>query len=210
MTKCGRYGTAKFDYSPATIRESVTRSLERLKTDYLDTVYLHDVEFVCTPVAPRTTGYHVRALTDEAAAYGLAAGDEATVRGEGDQKILDAFHTLQELQSQGLIKHIGITGMSLLLRITAICDAPARLSSVNSTSPCNPDPAHGSLQAGGRDSIVLAPLPAEHDVPRLRSSLLRARSGWPARPRFPAEYGYAHADSATMAPCAAGAEAGGG
>ncbi len=101
MTKCGRYGTTKFDYSPATIRESVTRSLERLKTDYLDTVYLHDIEFVCTPVAPRATGNHVGALTDEAAAYGLAAGDEATVRGEGDQKILDAFHTLQELQSQG-------------------------------------------------------------------------------------------------------------
>ncbi|EDR12522.1 galactose dehydrogenase, partial [Laccaria bicolor S238N-H82] len=47
MTKCGRYGVASFDYSPATIRASVKQSLERLKTNYLDVVYLHDVEFVC-------------------------------------------------------------------------------------------------------------------------------------------------------------------
>ncbi|KDQ29275.1 hypothetical protein PLEOSDRAFT_2849, partial [Pleurotus ostreatus PC15] len=47
MTKCGRYGPSTFDYKPATIRESVERSLKRLHTDYLDTVFLHDVEFVC-------------------------------------------------------------------------------------------------------------------------------------------------------------------
>lgn len=110
MTKCGRYGNSTFDYSPKTIRESIYRSLERLKTDYLDTVYLHDVEFVCTPFAPRTTGNHSAALKDDAAAYGLAEGDEAKVRGEGDQKILDALHVLQELQSQGVIKNIGVTG----------------------------------------------------------------------------------------------------
>lgn len=165
MTKCGRYGAAKFDYSPATIRESVTRSLARLKTDYLDTVYLHDVEFVCTPFAPRATGNHAGALKDEAAVYGLADGDEATVRGEGDQKVLDAFHTLQDLQSQGFIKHIGITGMPLVLNVRAVSDAPTRLSAADSTSTRNPDFAHGALQTGRRDSVLLAPLPTERDVP---------------------------------------------
>ncbi|KAF9482004.1 Aldo/keto reductase [Pholiota conissans] len=122
MTKCGRYGTSTFDYSPKTIRESVHRSLDRLKTDYLDAVYLHDVEFVATPFAPRTTGNHSSALKDDAAAYGLAEGDEATIRGEGDQKVLDAFHELQELQSQGIIKNIGITGFPLptLLRLAIL------------------------------------------------------------------------------------------
>lgn len=46
MTKCGRYGVWEFDYSPNTIRRSVRRSCARLGVDYLDVVYLHDVEFV--------------------------------------------------------------------------------------------------------------------------------------------------------------------
>ncbi|KAJ3106105.1 hypothetical protein HK100_003782, partial [Physocladia obscura] len=53
-TKVGRYPTSDpsnnpngdFDYSPSRIRASVTASLAKLKTDYLDIVYLHDVEFV--------------------------------------------------------------------------------------------------------------------------------------------------------------------
>lgn len=46
MTKCGRYGVWEFDYSPASIFKSVRRSCKRLGVDYLDVVYLHDVEFV--------------------------------------------------------------------------------------------------------------------------------------------------------------------
>lgn len=146
MTKCGRYGKATFDYSPATIRESIARSLERLKTDYLDTVYLHDVEFVCTPCAPRTTGNHTSALKEDAAAYGLADGDQATVRGEGDQKILDAFHTLQELQSQGIIKHIGITGMFFKdVIMFAASNALVRLSFGDATTSVHSNPTHSAV-----------------------------------------------------------------
>ncbi|KAG6011881.1 hypothetical protein E4U54_007856 [Claviceps lovelessii] len=45
-TKAGRITSNEFDYSPAWIRYSVCRSLERLSTPYLDLVYTHDVEFV--------------------------------------------------------------------------------------------------------------------------------------------------------------------
>lgn len=45
ITKCGRVLLDDFDYSPAWIRRSVSRSLERLGTSYLDLVYLHDIEF---------------------------------------------------------------------------------------------------------------------------------------------------------------------
>jgi D-arabinose 1-dehydrogenase len=76
MTKCGRYGPSDFDYSPARIRSSVESSLRRLQTDYLDTVYLHDVEFVCTLMAPGKSGNHLAALADERSQYGLAEGDE--------------------------------------------------------------------------------------------------------------------------------------
>ncbi|KLU82083.1 L-galactose dehydrogenase [Magnaporthiopsis poae ATCC 64411] len=46
ISKAGRVGPTSFDYSPAAITASVHRSLERLRTPYLDLVYLHDVEFV--------------------------------------------------------------------------------------------------------------------------------------------------------------------
>ncbi|KAI1497929.1 L-galactose dehydrogenase [Biscogniauxia marginata] len=49
ITKAGRVAGDEFDYSPAWVRYSVYRSLERLRTPYLDLVYMHDVEFVSPP-----------------------------------------------------------------------------------------------------------------------------------------------------------------
>ncbi|KAB8339320.1 hypothetical protein FH972_022253 [Carpinus fangiana] len=46
LTKVGRIASSEFDYSPASVRKSVDRSLKRLHTTYLDVVYCHDVEFV--------------------------------------------------------------------------------------------------------------------------------------------------------------------
>ncbi|KAJ2707500.1 hypothetical protein FB645_000676 [Coemansia sp. IMI 203386] len=47
-TKLGRYGYSKtdFDYSAERVTQSVTESMRRLKTSYLDIVLCHDVEFV--------------------------------------------------------------------------------------------------------------------------------------------------------------------
>ncbi len=45
-TKAGRNADNTFDYNPKGIEKSINRSLERLNTDYLDVVYIHDVEFV--------------------------------------------------------------------------------------------------------------------------------------------------------------------
>ncbi|KAL4782612.1 Aldo/keto reductase family-domain-containing protein [Aspergillus varians] len=46
MTKVGRVSATKCDYSPEWIRYSVARSLERLRTSYLDVVFCHDIELV--------------------------------------------------------------------------------------------------------------------------------------------------------------------
>lgn len=46
ITKCGRVASDEFDYSKEWVYQSVQRSLERLRTPYLDLVYCHDVEFV--------------------------------------------------------------------------------------------------------------------------------------------------------------------
>ena len=44
-TKCGRYGLDHFDFSRESIRRSVEASLQRLRTDYVDLLQAHDVEF---------------------------------------------------------------------------------------------------------------------------------------------------------------------
>jgi L-galactose dehydrogenase len=44
-TKCGRYGVNEFDFSAQRIRLSVEESLRRLRTDHVDLLQAHDVEF---------------------------------------------------------------------------------------------------------------------------------------------------------------------
>jgi L-galactose dehydrogenase len=44
-TKCGRYGAAEFDFSAQRIRQGLEASLKRLRTDYVDVLHAHDVEF---------------------------------------------------------------------------------------------------------------------------------------------------------------------
>lgn len=44
-TKVGRLQLDDFDYSPEWVEKSIYRSLDRLNTEYLDVVFLHDVEF---------------------------------------------------------------------------------------------------------------------------------------------------------------------
>ncbi len=45
-TKLGRYSDVHFDFSAKRVEESLHISLQRLKTDHLDIMLLHDVEFV--------------------------------------------------------------------------------------------------------------------------------------------------------------------
>ena len=46
-TKCARYEVDGFDFSAAGVRRGVEGSLQRLRTDYLDILHIHDVEFGC-------------------------------------------------------------------------------------------------------------------------------------------------------------------
>lgn len=58
-TKVGRYDKAKFDFSAATVTQSVHDSLKRLQVDYIDLIQTHDIEFgdldqvgMCVPPSP--------------------------------------------------------------------------------------------------------------------------------------------------------------
>lgn len=204
MTKCGRYGLDSFDYSPTTIRETVKQSLERLKTDYLDVVYLHDVEFVCAPMAARPTGNHIGAIKDEAASYGLAEGDEALARGEGDQKVLDALAELRDLQREGLIKHVGISGILIVIiqyNSIYILAFFFRLSSTHSFADCYSSSPHPALQAPRCVTFVFSSLLAELDFSRVYASFLQTCQGWTTACGFSHEYGASHVNAASLAPC---------
>src|SRR5438552_2104765 len=45
-TKLGRYDAAHFDFSAKRVEESVDVSLHRLRTDHIDIMLCHDIEFV--------------------------------------------------------------------------------------------------------------------------------------------------------------------
>src|SRR4051812_43243328 len=44
-TKCGRYGADAFDFSARRMEASIDESLARLRTDHVDLLQAHDVEF---------------------------------------------------------------------------------------------------------------------------------------------------------------------
>jgi len=64
LTKVGRIAANEFDYSASWVRQSVKRSCQRLKTDYLDVVYCHDIEFV-SPEEVLTAVREMRRIRDE-------------------------------------------------------------------------------------------------------------------------------------------------
>jgi aryl-alcohol dehydrogenase-like predicted oxidoreductase len=120
-----------------------------MHTEYLDAVYLHDVEFVCTPVGPNEL-----ALNERMEVYGLAKGDEAKIWGEGDCKILEALNELRKMQEEGLIRHVGITGVYILKYVSLNSDQISRLSTSYSSTHRPFDPTQPALQATGPRPIV--------------------------------------------------------
>ncbi len=43
--QCGRYGENTFDFSAETVTKEFHKSLERLGVDYVEILYVHDIEF---------------------------------------------------------------------------------------------------------------------------------------------------------------------
>lgn len=64
LTKVGRIAGEEFDYSKEWVRQSISKSLDRLHTEYLDLVYCHDVEFV-SPAEVLEAVKELRRIRDE-------------------------------------------------------------------------------------------------------------------------------------------------
>jgi L-galactose dehydrogenase len=94
-TKCGRYDVTKFDFSRSSVRRSVEDSLLRLRTDHLDLLSAHDIEFV-----------PMRQIVEE------------------------TVPALRELQREGKVRYVGITGypVGLLHRLAESVEIDTVLS----------------------------------------------------------------------------------
>ncbi|ODN81436.1 hypothetical protein L202_01866 [Cryptococcus amylolentus CBS 6039] len=114
ITKVGKYGPNCRDHiwDPEVIQASVERSLKRLGTDYLDAVYLHDVEYTLPP--PSCSHTPLSDLPSVLAQPLVPTPEEST--------LLLAISTLRALQSSGKILKIGIAGYPLpvLLRLSLL------------------------------------------------------------------------------------------
>ncbi|KAL1409991.1 hypothetical protein Q8F55_003991 [Vanrija albida] len=120
ITKVCKFGpTIKHHvYEPAAVKASVERSLRRLKTAYLDVVYLHDVEFAAAGPFPVPAGLPLASLS--AGTEGLSPPYVSL--GPGDDAVLASLAALRELQAEGKIKRVGIAGYTLpvLLRLALL------------------------------------------------------------------------------------------
>jgi L-galactose dehydrogenase len=64
-TKCGRYGSAEFDFSAARVTREFEASLRRLRTDHVDLLQVHDVEFGDVRLIVEETLPAMRRLQDQ-------------------------------------------------------------------------------------------------------------------------------------------------
>lgn len=142
LTKAGRIGGSEFDYSTPWIRQSVQNSLDRLRTNYLDVVYCHDIEFV-SPEEVLAAVNELRKIRDESGVvkYIGISGYPVEILCERAQMILEmtgepldivmsyANFTLQNtrlssialsrLQAAGVsvVPNASVLGMGLLRRV---------------------------------------------------------------------------------------------
>ena len=173
ITKVGRYGPLPndFGYSPEALRKSVRRSLQRLHTQYLDFVYLHDIEFIAPCITPRIEGVHTSALDTEARAYGLEPPYEPDTSG-ADERILEAIATLRALQADGLIRHIGICGTCSTLLHT-------HTNTKTTRSPTSNAPTHRTTRTSThrsttrRRTILRPPNTPKRDLISIRKTFFK-------------------------------------
>ncbi len=143
-TKCGRYGADHFDFSAATVVREFEQSLKRLRTEYVDVLQVHDVEF-----------------------------------GPVEQVIEETLPAMRQLQQQGKVRFVGVTGywphlLARIARATTVdtvlnyCHANVLMDDMHAalSQACeelgvglmNASPLHMGLLGGG-------PVPAWHPAP---------------------------------------------
>lgn len=120
-TKLGRYGVDQFDFSPRRVVESVDTSLYRLRTDHLDIVICHDVEFVDIDSVVDETLPALRSLVDAGkvraigvSGYPLAMFRKFLARADVDVVLSYANYTLQNRSLRTLLPLLAERGIGAI------------------------------------------------------------------------------------------------
>lgn len=110
-SKAGRNGNADFDFSPSAMRRSVDASLQRLRTDRLDILIAHDIEFATDfeSVFRETAAVlHELKIAGKARYIGMSGLPLSILRSAIDRCLLDVVisYTHYSLQNTSLISDL--------------------------------------------------------------------------------------------------------
>ncbi|HYI92029.1 MAG TPA: aldo/keto reductase [Bryobacteraceae bacterium] len=156
-TKCARYDTDGFDFSPAGIRRSVDQSLQRLKTDYVDIMHVHDVEFGCKRQIVEETIPQLRRIQEQGKArfIGITGLSLKMLRQIADAAPVDCIlsycrYTLlnRDLDSK-------LTPFARSRQVGLLNASPLHMRLLAETGPPEWHPAPAEVKAAAKDVVEL-------------------------------------------------------
>jgi aryl-alcohol dehydrogenase-like predicted oxidoreductase len=120
-TKLGRYAPQHFDFSSKRVAESVDISLERMRIDYVDVVFCHDIEFVDLDQIVNETLPALRKEVEKGkvrfigvSGYPMKIFHEMLRRSELDVVLTYNHYTLQNDMALGLVEPCRDSGVGLI------------------------------------------------------------------------------------------------
>jgi aryl-alcohol dehydrogenase-like predicted oxidoreductase len=120
-TKTGRFKFTEFDFSPKRVRRSVDESLQRLKTDHIDLLFCHDIEFVDIRPVVEETIPTLREIQAEGkikfvgvSGFPLKIFDIVLAETELDVILAYCHYTLQNQRLLSLLPKIKACGMGII------------------------------------------------------------------------------------------------
>ena len=120
-TKLGRYSGEHFDFSARRVDESVHVSLERMKTDHLDVILCHDIEFVDMQQIVDETLPAMRKLQKQGKVrfVGISGYPMKIFRYVADRAPLDVIlsynhYTLQNTMLADLVPYLKLKGIGIM------------------------------------------------------------------------------------------------
>ncbi len=120
-TKLGRYAPTHFDFSARRVRESVDISLERMRTDYLDIILCHDIEFVDMNQIWEETIPELQKIKQAGkvrnigvSGYPMKIFREASANADIDVILSYNHYTLQNTMLAGLVDEMNSKGIGVM------------------------------------------------------------------------------------------------
>ena len=153
MTKCGRYGLDDFDFSAARIHRSIDESLARLRTDHVDILLAHDIEFGDMNQIVNETIPALRSIQQQGKAryVGVSALPLGVLKQAVETGMLDVVlsYCHYNLLIQDLDKHL--TPVAKKWNVGLINASPLHMGILTKEGQPGWHPASDSIKKAGRD-----------------------------------------------------------